>query len=107
MRDIAPLRAAAVGRHAAPVLSVYAGPMAVALDFDGVLIDSEPELSRVAWRTSCRLWPALTDECAIVDHLMDESAYVIGGASAGSRCAARAPTGCPIGWRRRCACCGR
>ena len=26
--------------------------------------------------TSCRLWPALTDECAIVDHLMDESAYV-------------------------------
>ena len=76
MRDIAPFRAAAVGRHAAPVLSVYAGPMAVALDFDGVLVDSEPELSRVAWRTSCRLWPALTDECAIVDHLMDESAYV-------------------------------
>ena len=75
MRDIAPLRAAAVGRHAAPVLSVYAGPMAVSADFDGVLVDSEPELSRVA-RTSCRLWPALTDECAIVDHLMDESAYV-------------------------------
>ena len=75
MRDIAPFRAAAVGRHAAPVLAVYAGPMAVALDFDGVLVDSEPELSRVAWRTSCRLWPALTDECAIVDHLMDESAY--------------------------------
>ena len=46
MRDIAPFRAAAVGRHAAPVLSVYAGPMAVALDFDGVLVDSEPELVR-------------------------------------------------------------
>ncbi len=29
----------------------------VALDFDGVLCDSEPELTRSAWRAACELWP--------------------------------------------------
>ena len=59
MRDIAPLRAAAVGRHAAPVLSVYAGPMAVALDFDGVVCDSVGESSLSAWRHGTELWPEI------------------------------------------------
>ena len=38
-------------RHAAARLSVPLGPMVVALDFDGVCLDSEPEASRVAWRS--------------------------------------------------------
>ena len=29
----------------------------IALDFDGVLCDSEPELTRSAWRTAVELWP--------------------------------------------------
>jgi len=51
-------------------------PLVVALDFDGVCIDSEPETSRVAWRTACELWPHLTDECSLTERVMDESAYV-------------------------------
>ena len=44
-------RLTAVGslRHAAARLSVPLGPMVVALDFDGVCLDSEPEASRVPW----------------------------------------------------------
>ena len=33
----------------------------VALDFDGVLLDTEPERAQVAWRASCGLWPQLPD----------------------------------------------
>lgn len=36
----------------------------VALDFDGVLVDSEPELTRTAWRASLELWPDLMDNAA-------------------------------------------
>lgn len=57
-------------------LSVPLGPMVVALDFDGVCLDSEPEASRVAWRTACELWPWLTEECRLTERVMDESAYV-------------------------------
>ena len=63
-------------RHAAARLSVPLGPMVVALDFDGVCLDSEPEASRVAWRTACELWPWLTEECSLTERVMDESAYV-------------------------------
>ena len=59
-----------------PRLSVTTGPLVVALDFHGVIIDSEPVMSRVAWRTGCRLWPHLTDGCAVTEGVMDESAYV-------------------------------
>ena len=71
-------RLTAVGslRHAAARLSVPLGPMVVALDFDGVCLDSEPEASRVAWRTACELWPWLTEECTLTERVMDESAYV-------------------------------
>ena len=60
----------------ARLMSVYDGPLVVALDFHGVIVDSEPVMSRVAWRTGCRLWPHLTDECAVTEGVMDESAYV-------------------------------
>ena len=50
-------RLTAVGslRHAAARLSVPLGPMVVALDFDGVCLDSEPEASRVPWHVSRRV----------------------------------------------------
>ena len=49
-------RLPAVGslRHAAARLSVPLGPMVVALDFDGVCLDTEPEASRVPWRVRRR-----------------------------------------------------
>ena len=49
-------RLTAVGslRHAAARLSVPLGPMVVALDFDGVCLDTEPEASRVPWRVRRR-----------------------------------------------------
>ena len=36
----------------------------VALDFDGVLCDSEPELTRTAWRTCVALWPEVMERAA-------------------------------------------
>eukprot|EP00966_Prymnesium_polylepis_P136888 3163210-Prymnesium_polylepis.1 len=53
--------------------AVPTSPLVVALDVDGVLLDSEPELTRVAWRTSCQLWPEVTDACAVTEHLMDDT----------------------------------
>lgn len=45
-------------RHAAPRLCAAGRPHHVAaLDFDGVIVDSEPELTRAAWRASLELWP--------------------------------------------------
>lgn len=63
-------------RHSPPQLSVSTCPLVVALDFHGVIMDTEPVMTRVAWRTSCRLWPHLTDECSVTERVMDESAYV-------------------------------
>lgn len=62
-------------RHAHPRLAVPTGPLVVALDFHGVVMDTEPVMTRVAWRTGCELWPHLTDECTITERVMDESAY--------------------------------
>ena len=57
-------------------MKAYGGPLVVALDYDGCLIDSEPELTQVAWRTARRLWPEKMDDVAAIDSgLMDESAY--------------------------------
>ena len=51
-------------------------PLVVALDFHGVVMDSEPVMARVAWRTSSRLWPQMVQESAATERVMDESAYV-------------------------------
>lgn len=39
----------------------------VALDFDGVICDSEPELTRSAWRTAVELWPDRMSAAAELD----------------------------------------
>jgi len=41
--------------------------LVVALDFDGVICDSEPELTRTAWRTARELWPSLMEETAALE----------------------------------------
>ena len=44
--------------------AIVASGSVVALDFDGVLCDSEPELTRSAWRTAKTLWPELMASAA-------------------------------------------
>ena len=39
----------------------------VALDFDGVLCDSEPELTATAWKASCQQWPETMEKLAALD----------------------------------------
>ena len=64
-------------RTASIVCRAYAGPLVVALDYDGVICDTEPELTAVAWRAGKALWPQLMEDCTAIDGgLMDESAYV-------------------------------
>ena len=76
-RSSLPVRSSPRVRSSPLVLTaVPMAPLVVALDVDGVLIDSEPELSHVAWRTSCQLWPEMTEACEVTDHLMDDAAYV-------------------------------
>jgi phosphoglycolate phosphatase-like HAD superfamily hydrolase len=40
-----------------------------ALDFDGVIVDSEPELTRTAWRAASKLWPELMEAAAELEPL--------------------------------------
>lgn len=56
--------AAFVGPYAAaqhvrrtPMHRMHEAQHVVALDFDGVIVDSEPEVTRAAWRATCLLWP--------------------------------------------------
>jgi len=53
-----------VRRAASPRLTASTPPLIIAFDLDGVIVDSEPELTQTAWRTACRLWPALMEETA-------------------------------------------
>ena len=38
-----------------------------ALDFDGVIVDSEPESTRAAWRAALELWPDIMEEAPSID----------------------------------------
>jgi hypothetical protein len=56
------------GRTSTLLMSTRHPPsLVVALDFDGVLCDSEPELTRTAWRTARALWPSLMEETAALE----------------------------------------
>ena len=57
-------------------MSANADMLVVTLDYDGVLVDTEPELTQLAWRTAGQLWPEVVDACAAVERVMDEAAYV-------------------------------
>lgn len=55
-------------RAAAPRLGdTCSTQLVVALDFDGVLCDSEPELTQTAWRTARKLWPELMEETSALE----------------------------------------
>jgi hypothetical protein len=41
--------------------------LVIALDFDGVICDSETELTRTAWRTARELWPSLMEETTALE----------------------------------------
>ena len=48
----------APSRCSIPIMSGSSSPQrVVALDLDGVICDSEPELTTRAWRATCELWP--------------------------------------------------
>jgi len=52
------------------------GGLVVALDLDGVLCDSEPELALTAWRTACQLWPDVMAKAAYLEQTLDSPAQL-------------------------------
>ena len=61
LRNAVPLARAAPPLLCAPSQTVWA------LDFDGVIVDSEPESTRAAWRAALELWPDIMEEAPSID----------------------------------------
>jgi len=55
------------GRTISTVGSSITTPPIALLDFDGTICDSEPELTRTAWRTARELWPREMSAAAVLD----------------------------------------
>ena len=53
--------------RAAPPLLCAPSSTVWALDFDGVIVDSEPESTRAAWRAALELWPDIMEEAPSID----------------------------------------
>ena len=53
--------------RAAPPLLCAPSQTVWALDFDGVIVDSEPESTRAAWRAALELWPDIMEEAPSID----------------------------------------
>lgn len=53
--------------RARPVVASASATRVVALDFDGVICDSEPELTLSAWKAASELWPEIMTSAAALD----------------------------------------